>query len=180
MIPQTSAFDRRFPASSRVAGWPCQLRARFVTRIRTPAAVRDIARRLAAVTAGSRTTAAPAIRGGRLRYPETPCSGNHVVMSRHSLAIIEARVGRSGAVFRPRSALRGRSAASWAESWIIHHRDRPPVPLFGDRHLQLGDVASEVLVVPLVVELPAAPGHPVTAVLDPANQSLVGRHDVLH
>jgi Lsr2 len=78
--------------------------------------------------AGSRTTAASATRGGRLRYPETPCravrsrlrrardpsfggrhgvagrrrmcrsggshgDGNDVVMSRHSVAIIEARIG---------------------------------------------------------------------------------------
>jgi hypothetical protein len=114
-----------FPASSRVAGRPCQLRARSVTCLRTPQLRHG----------WIKNTAASATRGGRLRHPETPCravrshrrrardpsfggrhgvagrremcrsggshgDGNDVVMSRNSVAIIEARIGRYGALGR--------------------------------------------------------------------------------
>src|SRR5437016_5838285 len=49
-----------------------------------------------------------------------------------------------------------------------------------DGHLQLGDAAFRLLVVPLVIQLAAWPRELVAAVLDPAHERFVDRLDVVH
>lgn len=68
---------------------------------------------------------------------------------------------------------------NWNGSASSHHRSLGSESR-ADRHLQFGDIAGRVVLVPLVVELAASPGQPVAAVIDPPDKAFVDRFHFVH